>query len=624
MDDYSILDEMIGHGRAAESWFHDENDPEVDRLFNSSPPLIEQVATYELDSVFGYDAFQYEVNGSVRKGRTADANDAVVKGKDGEDDEDDEDEGDERFMRRRRRDDDRDSDSNGDDDNSSRARSRSNDVESVTGTTLLNEGREGGGDNEASSVSDSMNAHQVTTKTNNEAVGATPSLPEVEVKMGDKQTNKSALTILLQTSSSAKPEDGANALRLTIYLPDYSALKVNVSNTSTIEDTIKKVLSIHEERNLSPPLEYGKTGVYELCMHEGDGEPDRDFTLQKSHKIKNYYNPSKPDVNEYCLCETEESMRESSARASLSRGRSGTLDSLANQPPNTIMVTIPSSQRVGNIFLPFSESTTMRDILFAIAEMHRINLLTDHFCFRISSEDQNKFKLMAPVITLDTRIQAVGVRKFELEKKLYEDASRVFLGERAAEMRSSKAHQNTNRGTESQTRKNSVTSYTDHINKRKSIGVNKSQPTLNNSDTRLSALAEKDSAELAATRKHEPEKVEFTNPLTAAGYQEWNIVKKNKYGIKHPRVLGIDGQYIYNYKRGERRGNSGVTTATRDVKRIIRVTANQDNKKAFRITFHGDGAEIYDIEYICERMEERPEIIGKLKVLIMPSSNPIF
>ena len=52
------LYEVISHGRAAESWFHDENDPEVDRLFNSSPPLIEQVATYELDSVFGFDGFQ--------------------------------------------------------------------------------------------------------------------------------------------------------------------------------------------------------------------------------------------------------------------------------------------------------------------------------------------------------------------------------------------------------------------------------------------------------------------------------------------------------------------------------------------------------------------------------------
>ena len=55
-DELSILNEMITHSRGADAKFHDENDPEVDRLFNSSPPLIEQVATYELDSVFGVDA----------------------------------------------------------------------------------------------------------------------------------------------------------------------------------------------------------------------------------------------------------------------------------------------------------------------------------------------------------------------------------------------------------------------------------------------------------------------------------------------------------------------------------------------------------------------------------------
>ena len=87
------------------------------------------------------------------------------------------------------------------------------------------------------------------------------------------------------------------------------------------------------------------------------------------------------------------------------------------------------------------------------------------------------------------------------------------------------------------------------------------------------------------------------------------------YGIKHPRMLGIDGQYIYNYKHNERRGNSGVTTAKRDIKRIVRVTPHEYKKKEFSITFHGEGSEIYDIEYTCDREEDRSEIVGKLRVL---------
>lgn len=592
MDDISILYEVISHGRAAESWFHDENDPEVDRLFNSSPPLIEQVATYELDSVFGFDGFQHSVEGSGREDHLNEDNEKE-----------------------------RSKDKNDDDESSHGVSGDSNDVQGKDQSIeVLPAGMRSDEDNDQSLQGSDVQGGTASKKFEHDDSNPIPNKngtgDTLASGSGAKVAKKSALTFLLETSASAKPEDNVNALRLTIYLPDYSALKVNVSDASTIEETIKKVLTIHEERNLLPPLEYGKASVYELCMHEGDGEPDRDFTLQKSHKIKNYYNPSKPDVNEFCLCETEDSMRDSMRTSSMSRGRSGTLDSLANQPPNTILVTIPSSQRVGNIFLPFTESTTMHDVLFVISEKHRINLCTDHFCFRISTEDQQKFKLMSPMITLDTRIHAIGVRKFELEKRVYEDASRVFLGERTTEARSTNPNLATNRNSDNSARKNSISSFSDHINKRRSVGgTQMNQASLREGDDKFSTLAEKDVA--ISGRKHvEPEMVEFTNAQTAAGYQEWTIKKKNNYGIKHPRMLGIDGQYIYNYKQNERRGNSGVTTAKRDIKRIVRVTPHEYKKKEFSVTFHGGGPEIYDIEYTCDRAEDRTEILGKLKVLI--------
>ena len=33
-------------------------------------------------------------------------------------------------------------------------------------------------------------------------------------------------------------------------------------------------------------------------------------------------------------------------------------------------------------------------------------------------------------------------------------------------------------------------------------------------------------------------------------YQEWNVVKKNKFGRKQERVFGVDGKKVYNSKKG--------------------------------------------------------------------------
>ena len=42
------------------------------------------------------------------------------------------------------------------------------------------------------------------------------------------------------------------------------------------------------------------------------------------------------------------------------------------------------------------------------------------------------------------------------------------------------------------------------------------------------------------------------NDVTVAMYKEWEIVKKNKYGKRQSRMLGIDLHKIYNSKVGER------------------------------------------------------------------------
>jgi hypothetical protein len=616
-DELTILNEMITHSRGVDAQFHDENDPEVDRLFNSSPPLIEQVATYELDSVFSVDTggevANKEEEGSEEEGPEQQQSPV-----------DSHDEGstsnsphltEEEATLSNRVGRNNNNNKNTLSHTSVRARAINNTADNASGIKQVLAAAEQG--------HEVMSFVPILVKNMNMKYGSGNNAYSVTTA-----TTSSALTKLLEKSSAVKLEENANALLLTIYLPDFTSLEVNVSESSTFEDVVQKVLRIHQERNLSPPLQYNKPNVYEFCMHEGDGEPDRDFTFQKSLKIKNYYSHNKASVNEYCLCETEESMRESGVRPSMSRARSETVDMLSVQPPNTVLITVPSSRGVGNLLYPITETTTMRDVLLLTAKSHRINLLTDHYCFRITNEDQQKHKLMSPIITLDTIIYSIGVRKFELEKKTYEDSSRVYLGERVAEGKQTKlqTNNNGNRPSEGATggRKAFGESMADKSGRRGS-GLVGSFVGLNNyggKDDRIANSLTGPEGAIPSQAMVEPEKVEFTNALSAAGYQEWNIIKRNKIGIKQPRVLGIDGQFIYNYKRGERRGNSGVSTATREVSKIVRVTTG-DDKKILKITFCGDGLDIYDIEYICEKEADRPEIIGKLKYLTMPGGSKL-
>lgn len=50
------------------------------------------------------------------------------------------------------------------------------------------------------------------------------------------------------------------------------------------------------------------------------------------------------------------------------------------------------------------------------------------------------------------------------------------------------------------------------------------------------------------------------NDVTAAMFKEWRVIKKNKYGKKQQRMLGIDQHKVYNRKVGERVIKSRNTT----------------------------------------------------------------
>jgi len=115
---------------------------------------------------------------------------------------------------------------------------------------------------------------------------------------------RSLLSKLIEESNlledNAEDDMDGEGIPLIIYLPDFSAMNVTVRETSNFREVIMQILTAHERKALQPPLAYADVHTYELRIHEGDGEPDRDFPAMELDKMLSDFN-----LDEYCLCDAE-------------------------------------------------------------------------------------------------------------------------------------------------------------------------------------------------------------------------------------------------------------------------------------------------------------------------------
>jgi len=230
-----------------------------------------------------------------------------------------------------------------------------------------------------------------------------------------------------------------------------------------------------------------------------------------------------------------------------------------------------NAPKIKDFDLPFNSDMTMRDLLPEIAKhfKDKINLYTDQFSFVISSEDQSKLKLMSTIVNLDSNIASIGVLKFGMQKKVYQDMNRLPAGN----IKRNPTRSERGRG---------------------------GRESMQNDRRALKSV-------------NSSSKVNYT-AATAAAYQEWEVIKKNKMGRKQERMLGIDGTKMYNHKRGDKKGKSDVATLERDISTIIKIENIGSDGKSFKCSFADGG--IFDIEWTCERTEACAEIISKLKFLM--------
>lgn len=128
------------------------------------------------------------------------------------------------------------------------------------------------------------------------------------------------------------------------------------------------------------------------------------------------------------------------------------------------------------------------------------------------------------------------------------------------------------------------------------------------------------------SRRVENNSVDNLNDSIVNTYAEWNVVKRNKFGIKQERIFGLDGQKVYNAKRNQgikSAGNSaasGVHRAEREISTIIKIQVLANDSKTFRINWQ-DNNDIYSIDYTCETIQECNEIVQRILYIMEKNRN---
>jgi len=363
----------------------------------------------------------------------------------------------------------------------------------------------------------------------------------------------------------AGPQVSQGSIKLTIYLPDIGTSMIVFANEKdTYEELICKILALHKQKGIKPPLRYEDVSFYDIFQNDGDGEPDRDFSFRKSQKV------SENNLDEYCLCEIDQDGGDDDyprTAASNSVGNRSRFDSFGSGsavptlPQNTVRVSISISSRSEcyEVKYKYEEKTTMKQLLVDLrngkygpdgkAPPLKIQLYTEEFSFSVSADDQTRLKLMSQVVDMNALVSFFGDGcKFQLRKRVFDDSARRDVGRPVASTKNARPGEDTN------------------------------------------AVVYDESSAIVL--------------------QQWNVVKKNKMGTKQERVMGIDGKFIYNSVRGQPSGK-GVKVPLREISSVASVEI-LDDKLTLRINWKEDKGGGYSIDYSCENERACAEIKSKL------------
>ncbi|CEG46546.1 Stress-activated map kinase interacting 1 [Plasmopara halstedii] len=526
----SELNHMVGLMRLASCnspTFHDRQDSEVDRIFNSSPKMESQLLNSWIDKMA---AFKTQPSSSVSSQGLKKSPKEETAGKTRE--------GREKSI----------ASSNGARRRTSTHAGRVDRKSSSTASTKHGEKEDGTGSEKKQDSAFTFEKEKVSPISFHES------------SMLDKALKGSA-----SSAMGARPPmmgaDGGSVLHLTIYLPTRDEMKIDLYDVSTVDEAIQELLRVHQVEARQPALYYGHPECYELRLHDSDGIPDEDFpALDRSRKIKNFGDAG---GHEYCLCERPDACPPSSdTPADIAAPASTAKPSAASAK-----ATSANDKAFLKIFMPKSDDYTVvaidgttvgQDLLPTLNKKHRLQLFQELYVLKISEAERERLDLASDEIDMHTKLRPLNLHEVTLATKIFADAPQISAPASAA------------------------------------VG---------------------ETANLDSRSRPPPETFMF-NDVTAAMFKEWHIIKKNKYGKKQQRMLGIDLNKIYNRKVGERVITSSKSTkiAERPMSGVVWVRFNQDPSE-FQIYFK-DSIEEIITDYTADSPYECAEIVAKLKYIL--------
>ncbi|GMH95023.1 hypothetical protein TrST_g1547 [Triparma strigata] len=367
--------------------------------------------------------------------------------------------------------------------------------------------------------------------------------------------------------------DTKEMIPLKIYLPDCSPLKFKLDEEATVEEAIAATLSNWLETTGGGGklrLHAHAPQCYELRLHEGDGEPDEDFpALDRSRPIKNF---GDGDEFEYVLClipgvsvPPADSISLNVSNMSSARVR---MMSRTSGVVGKACVKIHLPNKTYKIVESPGEAPVknMMDKLLS-RFMPGTSLMTQQFEFKVNESDRKRLGLVTHRVDDMALLKDLNVEELFLKQKSYEDDPVV--------------------------------------------------------------KSEKDKQEEKNGEDDQPDLESFMfDDITAGRYKEFDIVKKNRFGRRQERRMGIDNVKIYNMKRGSPSGFAGkVFTAYRLISTVRRIDfikkeaagffgeEEEDDRCNLRIDFEEEDKRVVIWEITAASKLECAEIVAKIRYL---------
>ena len=357
-------------------------------------------------------------------------------------------------------------------------------------------------------------------------------------------------------------------------------LKLYISKTIANDGTVEIVeVFIDNDASVEEVIIVGLTAAkhrcyhassYVLRLHDGNGIPDSDMpALDKKRKIKKF------GESEYCIS----LIKLIEANDEKKNGIDDNYLKLASQGVRTLEIIVLKDRYTIRIE---TYHDCLADLISTLRRKRvKLPLYIEGIKFIISEEDRRRVGLPSCDLGLSCKLQALGsIRTIRLQKKRFADMGNDELED-------------------------------DRFSNRKSLSKPHSLQRRGTSSRRSSSDGS----------QQQTKKTFIFNPLTAAEYKEWQVMKTNKWGMKQRRWLGLSLTKITNKKadsnRSENQPSRDVKRRERNISDVANVEIDGNSPCVFSITYKEGNT---SLTYETEEPEDAAEIVAKIKYIQSLSS----